>query len=196
MRDDHRKRVDSLRARKRGVLKKVTKACDASKRRTSADVKAMREKERERINKKAAAMRAKTQKQCDARRAKVRGAVDDAVRLADEERDERLRRARQLGAAERKRAKRLAAAERRQERREARQQSDDEVEANIDAELRPVWRKVKRDIEGTSKMSRTEAFLHWVDENEGDVWALRQDEIDAELDDLAAEQAAYYDQAG
>lgn len=194
VREDHEGRTQALRARKRRVQKKVTKGCDASRKRTSQEVKKLRKRERARINKKVDAIRGKTEAACRARRQRVRELAADAQHLADEERDERMRIAKQLGAAERKRAKQLAASERRRERREKQSESDDEVEQNLDRELVPVWRKVKRDMKATPKMSRTEAFLHWVEENEGEMWAMRQDEIEREMDDLAAEQAAYYEQ--
>ena len=194
IRDDHRARARKLQADKRRVQRKVTKGCDAARKRTSAEVKAMRARERERINQKADATRAKTSKKCRARRERVRSVVDDALRLAQEEHDERLRLAKQLSAVERKSGKRIAAQERRQRRREEQSESDDEVESNIEAELVPVWRKVKRDIHGSPRMSRTEAFLHYVEENDDEVWAIRGDEMDRELGDLSAEQGAYYKQ--
>jgi hypothetical protein len=192
IREDYDAQVRALRGKQRRVRSKVTKACEKTRRAASDEVREMRERERERINRRADAIRAKAKKRCATRRARVQDAVTAGLAVAAEERDSRIRRAKQLGAAERKRAAKLAASEERRAKREREQESDDAVEANIDAELIPVWRQVKREIRGTPKMSRTEAFLHWVGENENEMWAMREQAIAEELDDLAAEQAAYY----
>lgn len=54
-----------------------------------------------------------------------------------------------------------------------RRQSDDAVRANIPAELVRVFEKVKRGVRGSPHMSRTEAFLHWVEENPDEVLAIQ-----------------------
>lgn len=51
------------------------------------------------------------------------------------------------------------------------QESDQEVERNIAPELIPIWRKHKRQIRGSDRRTRTEAFEEWVHDNESDVRA-------------------------
>ena len=66
--------------------------------------------------------------------------------------------------------------------KERRQESDQEVENNIDPHLVPVWHEVKSKIKPNDRKSRTEAFLDWVHEH-GDVVAeiqIRQVEKEAE----------------
>lgn len=48
-------------------------------------------------------------------------------------------------------------------RAERAQESDDQVRANIDPALRPLFEKVKRQIKGSARKSRTEAFLEYVE---------------------------------
>lgn len=48
---------------------------------------------------------------------------------------------------------------------ERRAESDDEVRASIDADLIPLWEKIKRSIKGSARLSRTDEFLHYVHEH-------------------------------
>jgi hypothetical protein len=48
---------------------------------------------------------------------------------------------------------------------ERRAESDDEVRSNISSDLIPLFEKVKRGIKGTPRMSRTEAFLYYVEQH-------------------------------
>jgi hypothetical protein len=66
-------------------------------------------------------------------------------------------------------------------RNEKRTESDDEVEGNISADLLPLWRKVKKTIKATDKMSRTEAFLKYVEENPDDAVGAIEDDSEDEL---------------
>lgn len=52
---------------------------------------------------------------------------------------------------------------------ERKSESDDEVLYNIPSELIPTWDRVKRDIKGTDRMSRTEAFLEWVEKHPSEI---------------------------
>ncbi|HUX77950.1 MAG TPA: hypothetical protein VMY40_15060 [Anaerolineae bacterium] len=70
-----------------------------------------------------------------------------------------------------------------------RDESDDQVEGNIDPALVPVWREVKDQIRTDfANKSRTEAFLEWVDENPQDVATLTAD-LAYDSGDLEAELA-------
>ena len=72
--------------------------------------------------------------------------------------------------------------------RERGMESDDEVRSNIAADLVPVFNKVRREIKGTPRKSRTETFLQWVEENTGEVFELMQHAADRELAKLLKEQ--------
>lgn len=73
-------------------------------------------------------------------------------------------------------------------RRERARESDDEVRANLSADMVPIFDAVRRHIKGTERKSRTEAFLEWAEENPGEVFSLMQHQADRELARLIAEQ--------
>lgn len=83
---------------------------------------------------------------------------------------------------------------------EGKAESDAEVLRNIDAELVPIWEVVKKSITGSAKRSRTEAFLHWVEENPDEIQAILAEHfqgrgLEAELERAQYEQAAEYEAA-
>lgn len=53
--------------------------------------------------------------------------------------------------------------------REARQESDDEVTGSLTGDELFVWEAVKSKIRSTDRMSRLEAFQHWIHEHSGEV---------------------------
>jgi DNA-binding protein H-NS len=53
--------------------------------------------------------------------------------------------------------------------RERAQESDHAVEVNLTPDQLTVWRKVKAQIHGSARMSRTEAFEHWLHDHSADV---------------------------
>lgn len=73
-------------------------------------------------------------------------------------------------------------------RRERSKESDDEVRANLSADMVPIFDAVRKHIKGTERKSRTEAFLEWAEENPGEVFSLMQHQADRELARLIAEQ--------
>ncbi len=73
-------------------------------------------------------------------------------------------------------------------RAESRAESDDEVRNDIPPELAPVWEKVKRTIQATPRMSRTEAFLHWVHDNSATVERLIDESVTEQLAALEREE--------
>ena len=111
-------------------------------------------------------------------RAKMRGNEEVAERLA-------------VVAGERKYEKTLRGvgpSKLRSTARERGQESDDEVRSNLSPEMVPVFNRVRRDIKGTPRKSRTEAFLQWAEENTGEVFELMQHQADRELAKLLKEQ--------
>jgi hypothetical protein len=74
-------------------------------------------------------------------------------------------------------------------------ESDDEVRASIDPGLVPLFNRVRRGIKGSPRMSRTEAFLHYVDEHPGERAAAEQRAADAWLRKQIREQAREHAQS-
>src|SRR6266567_4590617 len=62
--------------------------------------------------------------------------------------------------------------------------------AYIDPELLPLFDQVRRSIKGSPHMSRTEAFLQWVEENPGAVLRAQEELAARELRKLMHEQRA------
>lgn len=74
-------------------------------------------------------------------------------------------------------------------RAERRSESDGEVNANVPAELVPLWERVKRRIKGSTRQSRTEAFLHYAAEHPREVIEAQEGGIDATIRELERQQA-------
>lgn len=123
---------------------------------------------------------------CDARKAKVKEDVkSDVARARAELKEERAyqREIRNIEANVRKRERPRSSA------KERRQESDDAVRQNIPAELLPLFEKVKRHIKGSDRESRTEAFLHYAEENPGELDALIEASAEREIARLEREEA-------
>lgn len=98
-----------------------------------------------------------------------------APRDAEEARlREDIDRTRDITAIQTGRGRKAVGALRSLKRREAQQESDDAVERDIDPSLVSVWRRVKRQFTDTPRMSRSEAFLHWVEEHPEEVAVLQE----------------------
>lgn len=62
---------------------------------------------------------------------------------------------------------------------EKRAESDDEVRMNLSPDLLSLFERVKRGVKASSRMSRTEAFLKYAEENPGEVLNLLDNKADA-----------------
>lgn len=69
-------------------------------------------------------------------------------------------------------------------------ESDEQVERDISADLLPVWNRVKRSIKATDRMSRTEAFEHWVHEHSADVYEIQAEALESDVAELVANEYA------
>jgi hypothetical protein len=74
-------------------------------------------------------------------------------------------------------------------RREQKAESEDQVIANIEPHLIPLWNKVKHQIRGSDRWSRTEEFLHFVEEHPHEVHDAIEREVEREMRALAAKAA-------
>jgi hypothetical protein len=72
--------------------------------------------------------------------------------------------------------------------RERSQESDDAVRSNLPEDLVPVFDSVRKQIKGTARRTRTEAFLEWAEENPDEVVQVQQAKADRFLRELLAEQ--------
>ena len=65
--------------------------------------------------------------------------------------------------------------------REREAESDDEVRRDIPPELVGVFNKVRRNIKGSDRRTRSEAFLEWAEENPGEIYAMQEQEAAREI---------------
>jgi hypothetical protein len=183
-----KEKIAAARERRRTTTSRAVQRCRTARQSVRERQKAERARVRERLNAEFAEERQRLRQRCEARKAKIRAlarrAEDGALREWDEER----RYQRQLHRAESAHKRKTAAAERRSAK-ERRAESDDAVRANIPAELVRVFERVKRSIRGTPHMSRTEAFLHWIEENPDEVLAIQEADAEKRFRKLLAEQA-------
>lgn len=77
---------------------------------------------------------------------------------------------------------------RRASKSERREENEGEVAGNIPPELVPLWEKVKRSIKGSSRQSRTEAFMQYAHENPREVVEAQEGDIDAAICELEHRQ--------
>lgn len=62
--------------------------------------------------------------------------------------------------------------------KEAQGESDDEVAGNLPPEMIVLWKRVRRSIKATPRMSRTEAFLKYAEEHPSELYDGIEDETD------------------
>ena len=98
-------------------------------------------------------------------RAKARATSDERIQAARAELDQLLAEKRRERVWSRKDPHAAPIATRSEKKSEA----DHEVEVNLTADELIVWQRVKNKIQGSDRMSRTEAFRHYVHDNSADV---------------------------
>jgi hypothetical protein len=134
------------------------------------------------------AARAEARATCDAGLAKAKKLRSEAARAAAEREAEKTHQAtmRRLERHAKERASgkgpRLAKA------RERRAESDDEVRANIPPELAYLFERVKRQIKGSPRRTRTEEFLEYAESHPDEELAAIEDKTDALIAELEARQ--------
>jgi RNA-splicing ligase RtcB len=170
-------RIKRARADRSHAHKQIAHYCRLGRQNISARVRALRAEAREALNLKAEKLRTAQREQCKADQRAARQDFDrELAALAAELEQDRRSFAHHYG----RKTSRTTAAERRAE-------SDDEVERNLPPELVSVFRAVKATIRARPKMSRTEAFLHWVEENPDAVHSVMYDQAERDTARLIAE---------
>lgn len=144
--------IARIRAWARGKIAHIRERAKRARARCLARIKASESRHRDLVTQRRDLMLKNAKRRFGAVHARRRAELDEAIRLESIIRD-RERKALKL---------RTTAVERRQE-------SDDEVRRNLDADMVPVFDRVASAIRGSAKMTRTEAFLHWVHENSDEV---------------------------
>ena len=206
-------RIAELRAQARAAkaerkerLKRARAAC---KERRAAAVAAAERKFKAELKRDRDRQKAATVKRNEQRRARIAEAAErcrlDEQHIRDEaaakvaearelEREERRFRREMEGGAKALRKARVRQRGGSKGRAVARSESDDRVRQNIPAHLRPVFDRVRRQIKGSPRISRTEAFLEWV-HGHPEVVAEQLAEVPTDAQ-YSAEEAAWYAQQG
>jgi hypothetical protein len=170
-----KRQIAELEQKKRGGLAMIRKRCQLARARVSAARKAATLTLSE--------ARTAAQNRCALRKHRIKALTISAVEKKRQELDAERAMWRDIQRAE-KRIKKSGA---RRTKREASSESDDEVRANIPAELVHVFNRVRRTIRSREGMSRTEAFLHWAEENPAEVYAHEAEAADRATARLVAE---------
>lgn len=74
--------------------------------------------------------------------------------------------------------------------RERRGESDDEVRANLPPEYLALFERVKARVRASDRMTRTEAFLHYAEENPGELLEGIEERTDAMIRDYEQQERA------
>jgi hypothetical protein len=138
-----------------------------------SEARALRAATLERLKQALQQMRQAQRGTCETTKAEARQALGaQLAAVVDELTGERARQAfdRELDKSEAERLRK----ELRSTARERRQESDDEVRANLPAELVTVFDRVRSKIKATSRLSRTEAFLQFAHDNPDEVLRLQE----------------------
>jgi len=171
-----REQIADLEADKRAVGKQLAPFTKAARARTIIEPTTLVRGDRCQVvgEERARQLRAEVDAFYDARRHR---AVDPI-----EEREQRLRAeielTRDLTALQTHTGRKASSALRGIRRSEAASESDSTVESDIDPELLPVWKAVKRGITASPKRSRTETFLQWVEEHPEEVTAILSERLE------------------
>jgi hypothetical protein len=177
-----RARIRDIRRRRRATLKEVRVHCRTARCRLRDKIQAVRAKRLQELKTEIATMRAGARARCAARIDRVKTAGATQIQLERVRIREQKELAREVAAAEGRLRERHSERE-----RSRRAESDDDVRGNLPPELVPVFNHIKRSIHAGPRISRTEAFLQWVEENPDEVLSIQVVDSDAATDRMIRE---------
>ncbi len=178
----------AARAKRDEALTRARDRCRADRLTLRARVEALREQALEKLREAVRLQRDAARTTCTLQKAEARNATQPALERAKKELD--AERAYQEELARIAAGNRKRRAERpRPSSAERRGESDDEVRANLRSDLVPLFDKVRAQIKGSARASRTEVFLEYAEQHPGEVLAVLEDASDALVRKLEAEQA-------
>jgi hypothetical protein len=176
--------IDDIRRRRKELTTRVRSQCVRARARVKEQAKERRRNVLEALRIELREMKQAERNRCKLRVARVAHESEGARARAKREQRERAQAEAAARRIERHREKVL----RSQKRRETQAESDDAVRSNLEPDLVPIFNVVKAKIRARPGMSRTEAFLHWAEENEGEIWAMRDELAERRLRALLAEE--------
>lgn len=183
-----REKLHEAQAERASKLAVVSKECRAHRMAVRERAISRREKVLADLRDTYARERAEAREMCLLRKAEVQQAARDPIERAkgkweaEKKYQAELRRIEQGHRDRHRAAKRAHADERRSE-------SDDEVRSNIPADYVPLFERVKRTIKGSSRESRTEAFMRYAEQHPNEILGAIEDESDRKVRALVVEHA-------
>ena len=182
--------VGKAKAHKKSRMTEVVQQCKKARAHNKVGAKKIRVRKRAEANVEIELRMLRARRACglDKHQTKTRG--EDSIKRAKENVDEE-RRAQQIVRLYAKPAKVIGTS--RQvwppiPKETKAQISEHEVLVNIPQELLPVWHKVKGRMTGDDWRSRTEAFLEWVQENQGEVYTILEADTEAYIKRMELEE--------
>ncbi len=178
--------IADVKARRKSARARAVEVCRAQRQLVKERGKIALASLREQIEKEKLAARTA----CSVRKSKV---TQSALSVEQKEK-KRLAEERRLQAEVRRIDRRLAKRETvgRATARERKQESDDEVRRNLPPELLALFERIKKNIRGSARLSRTEEVLHFAEEHPDEVVNAIEGLSDRELARLQAEEARLY----
>lgn len=179
---DLRGHLREARARRKQALVDAKERCRAERLAARERARSMRLRVLMELREAMRAERAAARQSCSIRLGDARAIKNDIERARAELAAERQyqRDLRRIEAANRQRRKEAPAIT----RIERQAESDDEVRVNIPPDLVPLFERVKRSIKASPRMSRTEAFLKYAEENPEEVLEVIEDKTEAMIREL------------
>lgn len=185
-----RERVKIAQRERRQTVKRAATTCDRARKRLKiwllkerARVHAQVQKIRTDLRARIASERTKARTCCGPDRERVRAEALEQVARARAALEELRGRAvlQRLWSRKDARGPQLTRADRRSE-------SDSQVEAELSTDELIVWRAVKGQIKASPRMSRFEAFAHWMHEHRADVLDILEADAQRAVDDLERQE--------
>lgn len=186
--EELRHQLKAARARRAAALRATVQSCKRGRQLAAVRVVELRAKAKAELAQEVKRLRQEARNRCQARRHAIRSAGGRAItvrRLLLAEERQLQKQLKRLADDARKKKLRTAASS-----RERRAESDDYVRGNLPAELLPVFERVKKQIKGSARRTRTEAFLEWASEHPEDVLLHQQHVTDREVAELVREHEA------
>ena len=178
-----REQLTVERAKRDASLKQTSEQCRADRLAVREKARARRERALAELREAFAQERLLAREACACRKAEVHKTAKDPIERtkgkweAERKYQADLRRIEQGNRKQHHAVKRAHASERRSE-------SDDEVRSNLQPEYLALFERVKRGIKGSSRESRTEAFLRYAEQNAKELVAALDDDSERVIREL------------
>ena len=177
-----RQQIRDARAQRKAALAEAKTRCRTERLAARERANALRVRLLQELREAVRAERQSARQSCSARISDARAITDRIERTRAELEAERHfdRQMRRIEAGNRQRKKEI----RRSTAREQRRESDDVVSANLQPEYLGLWQRLKGQFPGTDRMTRTEQFLHHLEENPDLVLQAMEDRSEQVIRDL------------